>query len=106
MECITLYATFASKVEAERIIDALLEAKLIACANLFTEITSYYNWQGKREQSTEIAVILKTIDKRQSYAIDMIVKMHSYDCPCVTVWPVSSGHEQYLEWIKNETLLP
>lgn len=106
MEYVTLYATFADKTEAEMIIDALLEARLIACANRLAEITSYYRWQGKREKGKEIAVLFKTTAAQQEAAMAKIVEMHSYDCPCVTVWDIKNGHAPYLEWIKSETLLP
>ena len=103
---VTIYTTFANNAEAELIIDALLDKKLIACANLLPEITSYYNWQDKRQKNTEFAALLKTVKQKQADVIELIVNMHSYDCPCVTIWPISEGNMPYLDWINNETLLP
>ncbi|MDG1287486.1 MAG: divalent-cation tolerance protein CutA [Rickettsiales bacterium] len=106
MEYVSLYVTFPTKEEAEKVIDALLEAHLIACANLSSEVTSYYRWEGKREQAFEYGAIMKTTADKQRQAIALITQMHSYECPCVVVWPIIDGQLHYLEWIKHETSLP
>ncbi len=103
---VSLYATFPNQQEAKKIIDALLEARLIACANLSSDVTSYYRWEGKREQASECSAIMKTTADKQSQATALITKLHSYDCPSVVVWPILDGHPHYLEWIKHETSLP
>lgn len=102
-ECVTLYATFADHAEAERIIEALLDARLIACASVLPEVTSHYHWEGKRERSKEAAAIMKTTAAKQAEAVEKIAEMHSYDCPCVTVWEIKDGYAPYLDWIRAET---
>ncbi len=104
--CILLYCTFGSVKEAETIIDALLDKKLVACANRLPAITSYYTWQNKRETSEEIAVIFKTTDANFSLAEFAICQLHSYDCPCIIALPVSNGHQPFLSWIENNVGTP
>lgn len=103
---VSIYTTFTDKVEAERVIDVLLDKQLIACANLSAPMTSYYRWEGKREEAVELAAIMKTQASHQAEVIKIITEMHSYDCPCVVVWPITEGNAGYLEWIKHETPLP
>ncbi len=99
---ITLYATFHNLVEAEKIIGELLERRLIACANLIPAITSYYRWEGKLEKSQEVAALMKSSDLHQREAIHLVTQLHSYDCPCITIWPITDGNASYLEWISKE----
>lgn len=102
---VTLYTTFPNAQEAEQVIDALLEKKIIACANMMNEVTSFYHWEGKREKATEVAVLMKTTEQFSHSAVESIHAMHSYDCPCVVVWPISDTTEGYLQWVNGETAL-
>ena len=65
---ISVYATFTSEDEAIGIINKLLAAKLIACANIFP-IKSFYVWNDALQQDTECAALLKTIEKTTSLLI-------------------------------------
>jgi len=29
--------------------------------------------------------------------------VHSYDCPCIVAWPITTGHEPFVQWIGEET---
>ena len=69
------------------------------------EITSYYRWEGKREKAAECAVLMKVTEERSHEAIEFIHKMHSYQCPCVVVWPISDTTQGYLQWVNDEMLL-
>ena len=102
---VTLYATFPNVEEAELVIEALLEEQMIGCANMFNGVTSFYRWEGKSEKTTEVAVLMKTTEKLSHSAVEFIHKMHSYDCPCVVVWPISDTTQGYLQWINDETCL-
>ncbi len=68
---IYVFWTCQDKQEAKKIIRALLDQRLIACASILPEIESIYRWEGKVEESQETKVILKTMSKHfnaiQSY---------------------------------------
>ena len=85
MSCHIIYTTFSNKAEAERLIALLLEKRLIACANLFPNVTSYYRWEGKLAQEEEIVVILKTTEELTQAAIDQLKSEHQYDCPAILI---------------------
>ena len=99
----TVYVTAPDRDAALAIARALIEARLIACANVIDGATSVYRWEGKVEEAREAVMLLKTISPNVSAIIDMINKIHDYSCPCVTVWPIVAGNPDYLAWVDSET---
>ena len=87
-------------------IDTLLDKRLIACANMLGSVTSYYRWEGVREKASEVAVLMKTTTEMAESTRAFIHQAHSYECPCVVVWPISDSSEEYLQWVNDETGLP
>lgn len=100
---IVVYMTCGDAGEAERISAALLDAKLVACANIMAPHTAHYNWKGKRERGTEVAVIMKTRSALLEQARAAAQRLHSYECPCIVAWPLAAGHVPFLDWIAAET---
>jgi len=99
-----LYSTFPNRAEAEKIAGVLLENNLIACANLFDGVTSLYRWEGKVCNDAEVIMIAKTSADKRDAAISTLTEAHSYDCPCVTSWPITAGNAEYLTWVQGEVL--
>ena len=97
-----LYSTFPSHKEAEAVAAELLDRNLIACANLFAEVQSIFRWEGQVESQAEVILIAKTTADRLDAAISTVTQLHSYDCPCVTSWPVTAGNAEYLKWVGDE----
>ncbi len=102
-EVVYLFWTCREKGEAEKIIRALLEERLIACASLFPEVESMYRWEGKLEQSQEVKVILKTVSRHFQAIRDYILAHCSYEVPEIVQLNVSDGNPLYLSWVVQET---
>lgn len=100
---IIIYMTCADEREAETIAHALLEQKLIACANIMPAHTAVFRWEGKVQSSPETAVILKSVSARFDKIKEVVLSLHSYECPCIVSWPIEKGHAPFLQWIKDET---
>ena len=66
--------------------NSLLDGKLIACANLIGEVESIYELDGKRENSSEVAVLFKTNGALLEQAIQCLVDLHPYDTPAILGW--------------------
>ena len=98
---ITIYVVFAQWDEAERIVQVLLEKRLIACANTFP-VQSHYWWKGKIEASQEIGAYLKTLPAHWKAVRELIDEMHSYDLPCIEMWPADTA-EAYKDYLTKET---
>lgn len=104
MSVIIIYITTQSKEEAEAISKALVEERLVACANILPAHSSLYWWEDRVESAQEVAVIFKSRSELFDKIESKIKELHSYDVPCVVSWPIEQGHKPFLEWVEAETL--
>ena len=93
------YMTFPTKAEAKNMVMALIEDELIACANIFDKVESYYWWEKKVQKSTEAVVIFKTRVKNEDKVIKFVRRHHSYDTACVVFTSVDHGNPDFLKWV-------
>lgn len=98
-----LYITAGSAEEAASIARDLLDARLIACANIIDGAKSLYRWEGKVEEGKEAVMIAKTRDDLVEKVIDRVRELHSYDCPCIVAVAIVAGNPAFLDWIDEET---
>lgn len=99
-----IYVTAPSRDEALRLARLLVEERLVACANVLGPITSVYWWDGKLNESSEVALLLKTRATLVEAVTARIRRIHPYDCPCVVSLAVDGGNPAFLEWIVAETV--
>ena len=99
----TIYTTCATALEAQTIAKSLVKNKLAACVNILPGVQSIYRWQGDMCEDQEIALLVKTRSDLAEAVIDAIKALHSYDCPCIVVWPIVAGNPAYLQWVDDET---
>jgi periplasmic divalent cation tolerance protein len=100
----TIYITTSNELEAVKISTQLVKMHLVACANYFP-IKSIYYWEGKLQKEHEYAVIFKTQRSKVNDVINTVKELHSYEVPCVEVYPVDKGHPDFFDWVVNETNL-
>lgn len=99
------YVPCATNDQARDITLALLDKKLITCANIFPEIKSLYSWEGKMVEDSECVLILKTSDHIPFETIEQNIRaVHSYKTPAIIRMPVDKVNEDYLNWIDSNTL--
>ncbi len=103
MESCLCYVTCGSREEAVAIAREVVERRLAACANIIDGLTSIYRWEGSVHEDPEVLLLLKTRRDLAEALTEAIVALHSYDCPCVTVLPITGGNRDYLAWIASET---
>lgn len=96
---VTLYVTYPTAEEATRISRTLVAESLVACANILGPIQSIYRWQGATEETAEVAVLYKSTAAQAETASMRIAELHSYDVPCITVWPITSAFLPYAQWV-------
>jgi periplasmic divalent cation tolerance protein len=99
MATVLAYITAKDLGEAERLGKNLVESKFAACVNILPGMHSIYRWQGKVEDANEVLVIAKTDDSLGEALIAEVKRLHSYECPCVLLLPVSGGNVDYLRWL-------
>jgi len=103
MTVVSVYAVFADDEEAGRIGRQMVEEKLAACVNILGPVRSIYRWQGKVEDTQEVAAIFKTSAGAADRLITRISALHSYDVPCVVTWPIDKVLVSYAEWVEGST---
>ena len=103
MSVVSVYATFASAEEAERIGRAMVEERLAACVNILGGVHSIYRWKGEIEAADEVAAIFKTSSERVDVLIMRIAALHSYDVPCITSSPIDKILASYVDWVEDST---
>lgn len=101
MTVVSVYATFASAEEAERIGRSVIEERLAACVNILGPCRSVYRWQGAIETADEVAAIFKTSSGAADRLIARIAALHSYEVPAIVVWPIDKLHGAYADWVEQ-----
>lgn len=96
---IVVFITTKNTAEAETISRALLDAKLIACANIVDGIKSLFWWQGKIDESGEAFLMAKSHEELLPDIIRTVKKNHGYSVPEIIALPVIGGNPDYLKWI-------
>ena len=104
MAIVSVYAVFADVEEAERIGRIVVEERLAACINVLGPCRSIYRWQGAVETADEVPAILKTHGSKAVELIERIASLHSYDVPCVAVWPIDNVLRAYAEWVEDSVV--
>lgn len=96
-----MHSTFATRDEAISAARALLEARLIACANIIDGATSLYRWEGKLHQEQESILLAKTSKSQLDAAIIRLKEIHPYELPAIVAYP-AQAHAPYAQWVTNE----
>ncbi len=103
MQFSLVYVTVPNQEEAELISKILLDEKLSACVNIFSNSKSYFRWNGKIEFNSEVSIFIKTKESLVNSVSKKIIELHSYECPCIISLPITGGNPEFLSWIGNET---
>jgi uncharacterized protein involved in tolerance to divalent cations len=86
---VELFLTCGSWQEAQRITDALLEKKLVACVEQL-EVRSKYLWHGAVEEATEIKLIMKSLAEHFEVVEAEVKKLHSYETFVLEQIPITN----------------
>ncbi len=89
---------------AEELARGLLEAKLIACANLLPNTRSLYWWEGAITCDTEVSMIMETSAALADEAVETLDRAHPYDVPKILVFSPESAPPAFLDWLRASTV--
>jgi periplasmic divalent cation tolerance protein len=103
-DIVSISITAKDANEAERIGRELVESRLAACVNIVERIVSHYWWEGKMVCDEESLLIAKTKKALAAQLIEKVKSIHSYSCPCIVSSSIDEGNEDYLSWVRRETL--
>jgi periplasmic divalent cation tolerance protein len=99
---VEIQITCGSREEADAIATALVERRLVACAQQLP-IRSTYRWHGTVERADEILLLVKTTRERYADVESAVLALHSYDVAAITCVEIVAGSPAYVAWIDTET---
>lgn len=100
---IQIYWTCGSLDEARQIARALVQANLVACANIIPWIESIFLWNNELDTTQETKVIFKTQNCCFEAVKEFILKHAKYEVPEILKVPILDGNPEYLEWVASNT---
>jgi periplasmic divalent cation tolerance protein len=102
---IVILVTCHNRVQARKIAEHLVEAKLAACVNVTSHVESIYRWKGKVHADREYLLVIKTRRGNFRAVKAAVCALHSYENPEVIALPIVEGSPDYLQWI-DESVEP
>jgi len=100
-EILLALSTFPDVETARRISNQLVTEKFAACANILPAIESIYRWKENIETGSEILVLFKLSEHRQSAFQEKLRSLHPYEVPEIIFVPVSTGLPEYVRWVAD-----
>lgn len=91
-----IQTTLDNQTNVDKLVNGLLEAKLVACAQV-SNIQSSYWWKGEIENVPEFSILFKLPFENKNRVIEFIEKNHTYDVPEVIIEDKKST-ERYFEY--------
>lgn len=100
MKLITLFLTCGDREEAQKIAAALLDKKLTACVRL-SDVNSTYWWKEKLENSSEVLLMMESVDTKFDEIETTVRRLHSYEKFVLEAVPVLKSSKGVEEWVKE-----
>jgi len=91
------YITCLNNAQAQKIANYLLQKKLCACVNIFTDVQSLYLWPaGSNNVATdwEVVLVVKTLVSKYQDLEKAVVEQHSYEVPCILAFSITVGSKK------------
>lgn len=100
---VVVYSTFPDVTSGEAAGRVLVDAGLVACANIIPGVVSIYRWQGAIQRDGEVIVLFKTRAALAARVIEEVKTRHSYATPAVLMFEPTGGSGDFMAWIVGET---
>lgn len=91
------------KKDSERIIDEILESKLVACILNIKLDGSKFWWEGKICKEEESLLVFKTRKELVDKLFEKLKEIHPYDVPFIAEIKVEKVNKDYFQWLKEVT---
>lgn len=104
-DIILVYITCESVEQAKKIGKNLMKKRLCACVNIFPDMHPMFWWppkQNKIDETTEVVLIAKTTEIKYEALEKEVIKIHSYDTPCIIAIPTAHITKKYYDWLVGE----
>ena len=96
-----ILCTCPNKDSAEKIAHSLINARLAACVNIISGVTSVYLWQETIESAQEHLLLIKACQSHYQKIEALIKEHHAYELPEIIAVSIENGLPEYLRWIDS-----
>ena len=103
MSALLVITNLPDRASAERLADALIEARVAACVNILAPCRSVFRWKDAVQHDEEHPLLVKTTAERYPELEAAIRAAHPYELPEIIAVPIERGLPEYLGWIASET---
>lgn len=100
---IAVITTAETEGDARRIASALVEQRLVACAQIDGPMTSVYRWKGAIETASEYRLTAKCRASRFADVSAAIKGLHPYEVPQIVAIPLVALSTAYENWLREST---
>ena len=97
-----IITTVAKEEDAKKLASLAIEKNMAACAQIQSQCTSTYRWQGQIETATEYPVHFKTNEANKQTLMSMLKQNHPYDVPEIICIKVDEVESDYAEWLNAQ----
>ena len=101
--CVCVMVAVPSSEVGTTLARALVSSRAAACVQVVPGVTSYYEWQGKMEESAEQLLLIKSRRSLLPQIADVVKAHHPYDTPELIALPVEAGSRRWLDWLRTNT---
>ena len=101
MDKYIIVTTLCDKKEiANKIIDVLLENKLVAGSQM-TKVNSKYWWNNKLEECDEYKLEFRTKETLFTEIENAIKQIHNYEVAEISYYEIKNSSKEFLDWIND-----
>ncbi len=97
--------TAPGEASALAIARTLVDERLAACVNVLPGVTSVFVWEGKREETAEALLVIKTEAARYPALERRVQEIHPYSVPEVLAVAVEAGAPAYVQWVRDSVTI-
>lgn len=94
-----IWCPFPDAATAAATAKALLDERLVACANIMPAMLSLFEWVGERGEATEAGALFKTDAALLERAITRLAEEHPYDEPAILAWRCDASAPATAAWL-------
>ena len=100
-QTLVVLVTAPSEATALELGRRLVDERLAACVTVVPGVTSIFVWQGRREDTVEALLVVKTRADGYAALERRILELHPYSVPEVLALAVDRGAPAYLQWLHD-----
>lgn len=101
MNATVVVTTVGNEEQANTLARELVARRQAACVNIVPGLRSFYRWQGKLRNDTELLLLVKTVDSEVEAVCATIRELHNYELPEILSFGVGFAEERFLAWLAD-----